>query len=86
MKRVIGSYIVIEEINEEVSSDSGLLLGANDVNELRYHKGKVVMPGTDVETVSADDVIYYDKSGSFKMSLNGRAIVVIRERDVVIVL
>lgn len=86
MKKVIGTYIVIEEINEEVTSESGLILGANDVNELRYHKGKVVMPGTDVNTVVTGDVIYYDKSSSFKMSLNGRAIVVIRERDVVIVL
>ena len=44
----IGKYIVISNIEEEVKTDTGLLLSARDADEFRYKKAKVVASGTDV--------------------------------------
>ena len=53
----IGKYIVIDEIKEEISTESGILLTTEDTKDLRYKKGVVVMPGTDVGVVTNADEI-----------------------------
>jgi len=58
----IGKYIIINKIEEEHKTESGLLLSASDVDEFRYRKGKVVKAGSDVSVISEDDLIYYDKN------------------------
>ncbi len=82
----IGKYIVIETIEEQLKTKSGLLLTATDANEFRYRKGKVVKPGTDVIEISEHDIIYYDKSAGFSLLLNDITYTVITERDIVVVL
>ena len=82
----IGKYIVIETIDEQLKTKSGLLLTASDADEFRYKKGKVVKPGTNVNEISEQDTIYYDKSAGFSLLLNDITYTVITERDVVVVL
>ena len=82
----IGKDIVIESIEEKIKTDSGLLLSAADANDLRYKRGKVVKPGTEVEVIKEGDEIYYDKRAGFTMIIEDRHLTVILERDVVIVL
>jgi co-chaperonin GroES (HSP10) len=82
----IGKYIVINEIQEEVSTESGILLTAEDTKDLRYKKGVVVMPGTEVIVVSAAEEIYYDSRAGYKMVINGSQHTIISESDVVVVL
>lgn len=82
----IGKHIVIESVAEEIKTDSGLLLTAADANELRYKKGIVVKPGTEVEVIKEGDEIYFDKRAGFTMIIEDRHLTVILERDVVIVL
>ena len=60
----IGKYIIIKKIKEELKTESGLLLSAQDASEFRYKKGEVVKSGTDVEVINDGDIIYYDESGS----------------------
>jgi co-chaperonin GroES (HSP10) len=84
--KAIGKYIVITEIKEQITTDSGILLTSDDSNQMRYKKGTVRIPGTDVETVSVDDCIYYDKNAGHSMMLNKELVTIIMERDVVIVL
>jgi len=86
MKKVIGKNIVIKNIEEEVRSDAGFILSADDVKGFRYKRGVVMMPGTDVSTIKAGDEIYYDKSNSYTMMINDEDVTIIAERDVVIVL
>ena len=86
MKKVIGKNIVIKNIEEEVRSDAGFILSADDVKGFRYNRGIVVMPGTDVSTINAGDEIYYDKANSYTMMINDEDVTIIAERDVVIVL
>ncbi len=82
----IGKYIVINEVNEEVKSSSGLILSPEDMKSVRYRKGVVVSSGTDVDNIQPEDTIYYDKVAGFTMMINDTQYTVISERDVVVVL
>tara|TARA_R100001224_G_scaffold50508_2_gene29219 strand:+ start:261 stop:518 length:258 start_codon:yes stop_codon:yes gene_type:complete len=82
----IGKYIVIKKVKEEKKTQSGLLLSAEDVESYRYHKGIVVKPGTDVQSIKSKDIIYYDKAAGHSMFIKDQPYTVISERDVVVVL
>jgi co-chaperonin GroES (HSP10) len=82
----IGKYIVINKINEELKTESGLLLSAQDASDFRYRKGEVVKAGTDVNVINEGDLIYYDKSAGHEMLIEDNPYTVITERDVVVVL
>lgn len=84
--RPIGKYIVVSPVDEEIRTESGLLLSAKDVADLRYKKARVVAPGTEVAAIKAGDEIYYDKRSGFTMVIDGDKLTVITERDVVVVL
>lgn len=82
----IGKYILIKTIEEEIKHSSGLILSAEDANQLRYKKGKIVKPGTDVVGIVEGDEIYYDSRAGYTMLINGDKFTIIVERDVVVVL
>ena len=82
----IGKYIVIKTIEEEIKTKSGLLLSSEDANQLRYKKGLVVKPGSDVSVIKEKDNIYYDKRAGFSLLINEKIYTIIQERDVVVVL
>tara|TARA_R110002049_G_scaffold81413_4_gene207053 strand:+ start:3309 stop:3566 length:258 start_codon:yes stop_codon:yes gene_type:complete len=82
----IGKYIAVKPIDEEIKTKSGLLLSAQDADDFRYKKGKVIKPGSDVTVIKADDVIYYDKSAGHSMLVNNESMTIIEQRNVVIVL
>jgi co-chaperonin GroES (HSP10) len=81
----IGKNIIIETVEKEVKTESGLLLSAHDANDFRYKTGIVVVPGTDVSVIKAGDEIYYDKNNSYTMVINDKPYTIIHERDVVVV-
>lgn len=83
--KAIGKNIVIEKIDEEITTDSGILLSNEDANSFRYQKGKVVMPGTEVSYLNADDIIYYDTRNSYTLVIDNAMATIIQERDVVVV-
>lgn len=85
MKKVIGKNVVIKHIDEEIKTESGILLSGEDVASMRYKKGVVVMPGSDVSTLNPGDTIFYDKSNSYTMLINDEQMTIIQERDVVVV-
>lgn len=82
----IGKNIVIKSIEEEIITESGLLLSADDASNLRYKKGLVVKPGTDVNVIKENDSIYYDKRSGYTMLIDGTAYTIISENDIVVVL
>ena len=84
--QAIGKNIIIETIEKEVKTESGLLLSAHDANDFRYKMGKVVVPGTEVAVIKAGDEIYYDKNNSYTMVIKDKPYTIIHERDVVVVL
>ena len=82
--KAIGKYIIIENINEQVTSKSGLLLSGDDVSKLRYRKSKVISAGTAVDCIKEGDFIYHDSRAGHKVKLDEKVYGVIIERDVVI--
>jgi co-chaperonin GroES (HSP10) len=82
----IGKFLVIKIVEEELKTQSGMILSAEDVNQFRYKRAIVMASGTDVLNIKKDDEIYYDKSHSFTMLINGEQCTIIRESDVVVVL
>tara|TARA_Y100001951_G_C11294917_1_gene274845 strand:+ start:2739 stop:2996 length:258 start_codon:yes stop_codon:yes gene_type:complete len=82
----VGKYIVIKTIEEEIKTKAGLLLSSEDANQLRYKKGVVIKPGSDVGVIKDGDLIYYDKRAGFSMLIKDDVFTVIQERDVVVVL
>ena len=82
----IGKNILIKSIDEEIKTESGLLLSGADANQLRYKKGIVVKPGTDVSVINPDDVIYYDRNHGFTMMIGDESYTIIQEHHIVLVL
>jgi len=84
--RPIGKYNIVKDIQEEIKTESGLILSGEDTNQLRYRRAEVIAPGTDVEVIDDGDELYYDKGHSFTMLINNEQYTIISERDVVVVL
>ena len=81
----IGKYIIVKDIHETVTTESGLILSGEDTNQLRYKKASVIAAGTDVQAIDEGDELYYDKAHSFTMLIDDAQYTVISERDVVVV-
>ena len=81
----INKYIIAEDIKEEMKTSSGLLLSEHDAEQFRYAKAKVITPGTEVTSIKAGDIIYYDKRQGYQMVLEGKTCSILRENDVVVV-
>jgi co-chaperonin GroES (HSP10) len=81
----IGKYILLTPVKEEVKTESGILLSADDVDNIRYKKGTVNASGTDVNNIEPNDTIYYDSRAGYSMMIQDILYTVITERDVVVV-
>ena len=81
--RPIAKYITLETIIENEETSSGMLLSADDSTKSRYYKGKVIAVGDEVETVKSGDVILYDRTNSFTMTINKLSVTIIQLREVV---
>ena len=82
----VNKYIVVTTIDEQIKTESGLLLTGSDADKFRYKKGLVVKPGTNVEVIKENDLIYYDKGAGYTMLIDNMPYTIIREADVVVVL
>jgi co-chaperonin GroES (HSP10) len=84
--RPIGKYIVVRDIQEEIRTESGLILSGEDTNQLRYRKAEVIATGTNVDVIDEGDELYYDKAHSFTMLIDDTQYTIIQEKDVVVVI
>jgi len=82
----IGKFIIVKDIQEEIKTESGLILSGEDTNQLRYKRAEVIATGTDVDVIDEMDELYYDKAHSFTMLIDNEQYTIISERDVVVVI
>ena len=82
----IGKNIIIKTLEEELITSSGLMLSAEDANQMRYKKGIVIKSGTDVAVIKENDLIYYDKRAGYTLIIKDEPLTIIQEKDVVVVL
>jgi len=84
--RAIGKHIIImEEVGGQAATKSGILLSADDTEQLRYKRGVVVKEGSEVTAISEGDTIYYDRRAGHSLLVGDDMYTVIVERDVVAV-
>jgi co-chaperonin GroES (HSP10) len=83
--KAVNKYIIVEQIKEELKTNSGLLLTGDDKDNVRYNKGKVIKPGSQVTVINEGDIIYYDRHAGHMMLLEDKPYTIILERDVVVV-
>lgn len=84
--RPIGKNIVIKTIEEEIKTNSWILLSAEDTKSLRYKKAIVVAVGSDVSVIKKGETIQYDKRAGYTMLIKDEQFTIIQEKDVVLVL
>lgn len=82
----IGKNIIIKDINEEIKTDSGLILSGKDIDAMRYKKALVIASGTEVNSIKKGDIAYYDKAHGFTMFIEDVPHTIIQEHHVVVVL
>jgi len=79
-------YILVDPIDEQLKTESGLILSGSDANDMRYKKASIVAVGTHVSDINVGDVIYYDNRSGYSVLIEDRMVTIILERDVVVVL
>lgn len=84
--KAVNKYLIIDRIKDEPIKKNGLILTDKHQDEIRYRKAKVRSVGTNVEGISADDLIYYDRHAGYGIECDSELLFVIKEQDVVVVL
>ena len=82
----IAKYILVDPIEEQLRTASGLMLSGTDAEDMRYKKAEIVAVGTDVHDMNVGDMIYYDKRSGYSVLIEDKLVTIILERDVVVVL
>jgi co-chaperonin GroES (HSP10) len=82
----LGKYIVINQIDEQIKSDIGLIMSGTDTSKMRYKKAEIVKKGMDVNSINDGDIVYYDKNAGYSMMIGDKTYTVIMERDVIVVI
>ena len=60
--KAIGKHIVIMPINEETTTQSGLIMSGDEMDEMRYKKGKVISSGTECNHIDNEKKKNVNKS------------------------
>lgn len=85
--RVLGSYIVINELKpEQRESSTGLVWTSNDVSDMRYQEAKVLGVGPEATGVKVGETILYDRAQGHSVTIGDTTYRLIRQIDVAIVL
>jgi co-chaperonin GroES (HSP10) len=82
----LGKYCIINQIDEQIRSDIGLIMSGADASKMRYKKAEIVKRGTDVTSINDGDTVYYDKNAGYSMMIGDKTYTVIMERDVIVVI
>ena len=78
------NYILIDKIDEDIVSSSGLSLTSNDTTKMITSKGIVIGTGnTCIDGISEGDIVHYMKGRSFKIMVGELQKTMIRDGDVV---
>jgi co-chaperonin GroES (HSP10) len=83
--KVLNKFLLVQRVNEQKQTKSGLLLTGEDSNDMRYHKAIVYKVGDNILGINSEDTILYDKVQSHEIILDNERMTIIQERDVVCV-
>ena len=81
MIKVLGTRVLIEEIVEDIKSESGIILGETKTSANRV--GKVISIGNLVEEVSLGDKVMFDGLRVAPLNLDGKTYIIMEENNVI---
>ena len=81
MIKVIGNRLLIEEIVEDIKSESGIILGETKTSANRV--GKVISIGNLVEEIKINDKVMFDGYKVAPLNLDGKTYIIMEESNVI---
>ena len=81
MIKVIGNRVLIEEIVEDIKSESGIILGNTNTSANRV--GKVISIGNLVEEIKINDKVMFDGHRVAPLNLDGKTYLIMEESNVI---
>ena len=81
MIKVLGKRVLIEELVEDIKSESGIILGESKASAQRV--GKVISVGHLVEEVNLGDKVMFDNYKSFSIDLDGKSYLIMEENNII---
>ena len=81
MIKVLGTRVLIEEVIEDIKSESGIILGDTKTSTQRV--GKVVSVGDMVEEIKVKDKVMFDSYKSFSIDLDGNTYLIMEENNII---
>ena len=81
MIKVLGTRVLIEEIVEDVKSESGIILGDSKTSAQRI--GKVISVGASVEEIKVNDKVMFDSYKAFPIDLDGKTYLIMEENNLI---
>ena len=81
MIKMLSSRVLVEEIVEDIKSESGIILGDSKASAQRI--GKVISAGHSVEEIKEKDKVMFDGYKAFPLNLDGKTYLIMEESNVI---
>ena len=81
MIKMLSSRVLVEEIVEDVKSESGIILGTTEKSPQRV--GTVISVGDSVQEIKVNDKVMFDSYKSFSIDLDGNTYLIMEENNII---
>ena len=81
MIKVIGNRVLIEELVEDIKSESGIILGNTEISPQKI--GTVISVGDSVEEIKVNDKVMFDGHRVAPLNLDGKTYLIMEENNVI---
>ena len=81
MIKMLGTRVLIEEVIEDIKSESGIILGDSKASAQRV--GTVISVGDSVQGIKINDKVMFDGYKAFPLNLDGKTYLIIEESNVI---
>ena len=82
MIKVLGSRVLVEEVVEDIKSESGIILG-NTNTSANQKIGKVISVGDSVQGIKINDKVMFDGHRVAPLNLDGKTYIIMEENNVI---
>ena len=81
MIKMLGTRVLIEEVIEDIKSESGIILGETKTSANRV--GKVISIGNLVEEIKINDKVMFDNHRVAPLDFEGKIYLIMEENNVI---
>ena len=81
MIKMLGTRVLIEEVIEDIKSESGIILGNTENSAQRF--GKVISVGNLVEEIKINDKVMFDGHRVAPLNLDGKTYLILDIESVI---